>query len=118
MTKTKDCLGKRSLSREDTARIDRKQLVGLLADDPQCVLAEGAQILDAAPTGPTAPMVGHVTSSYHSPTLGRSIAMGLVKGGHHRMGERVHVSMQGGRLATATIASPVFFDPNAERQHA
>lgn len=118
VTKTKDCLGKRSLTREDTARPDRKQLVGLLPDDPAFVLTEGAQILNEAPTGPTAPMVGHVTSSYMSPTLKRSIAMALVKGGLNRMGEKVYVSMQGGRTATATIASPVFFDPKAERQNA
>jgi sarcosine oxidase, subunit alpha len=59
-----------------------------------------------------------VTSSYMSPTLGRSIAMALVKGGAARLGERVHVSMRDGRTVTATIASPVFFDPQAERQNA
>jgi sarcosine oxidase subunit alpha len=59
-----------------------------------------------------------VTSSYASPTLGRSIALALVKGGAQRMGERVHVSMQGGRTVTATIANPVFFDPKSERQNA
>jgi len=31
-------------------------------------------------------MIGHVTSSYLSPTLGRSIAMAVVKGGHQRAG--------------------------------
>ncbi|MBT9552504.1 MAG: sarcosine oxidase subunit alpha family protein [Hydrogenophaga sp.] len=121
VTKTKDCLGKRSLTREDTARSNRKQLVGLLPDDPSLVLTEGAQILNEAPTGPTAPMVGHVTSSYMSPTLGRSIAMALVKGGLGRMGERVHISQVGPNgpvVHTATIASPVFFDPKAERQNA
>jgi sarcosine oxidase subunit alpha len=118
VTKTKDCLGKRSLTREDTARTDRKQFVGLLPDEPSLVLTEGAQILNEAPTGPTAPMVGHVTSSYMSPTLERSIAMALVKGGLNRMGERVYISMQGGRTVTASITSPVFFDPKAERQNA
>lgn len=118
VTKTKDCLGKRSLARSDTVRPDRKQLVGLLTDDPKFVLPEGAQILDDAPVAATAPMVGHVTSSYMSPTLERSIAMALVKGGASRMGERVFVSMQGGRIATATIANPVFLDPKAERQNA
>jgi glycine cleavage system aminomethyltransferase T len=34
------------------------------------------------------------------------------------MGERVHVSMNGGRTVTATIANPVFFDPKSERQNA
>jgi len=42
----------------------------------------------------------------------------LVKGGATRTGERVHVSMRDGRTVTATIASPVFFDPKAERQNA
>jgi sarcosine oxidase subunit alpha len=118
VAKTKDCLGKRSLTRSDTARPDRKQLVGLLADDPQFVLPEGAQVLNDALRTVPAPMAGHVTSSYLSPTLGRSIALALVKGGAGRMGERVHVSMRDGRSVTATIANPVFFDPKAERQNA
>ena len=118
VTKTKDCLGKRSLARADTQRSDRKQLVGLLPDDPQFVLPEGAQILNDVPLKIPAPMVGHVTSSYMSPTLDRSIAMALVKGGASRMGERVHVSMRDGRTTTAIIANPVFFDPKAERQNA
>ncbi len=121
VTKTKDCLGKRSLTREDTVRSDRKQLVGLLPNDPKVVLTEGAQILNQEPTGPIAPMVGHVTSSYMSPTLGHSIAMALVKDGLNRMGEKVCISQGGPNgvvVHTATIASPVFFDPKAERQNA
>jgi sarcosine oxidase, subunit alpha len=118
VTKTKDCLGKRSLARSDTARPDRKQFVGLLADDPQIVLEEGAAIVEEPTPGIPLRGAGHVTSSYASPTLGRSIALALLKGGANRMGERVHVSMQGGRMVTATIANPVFFDPKSERQNA
>jgi sarcosine oxidase subunit alpha len=118
VTKTKDCLGKRSLSRSDTARPDRKQFVGLLTDDPQVVLEEGAAVVDGPAPSIPARSVGHVTSSYASPTLGRSIALALVRGGAQRMGQRVHVSMHGGRIVTATIANPVFFDPTSERQNA
>lgn len=118
VAKTKDCLGKRSLARSDTARAQRKQFVGLLTEDPQIVLTEGAQILAGAAEPIPAPMAGHVTSSYASPTLGRSIALGLVKGGLDRMGERVQVSMRDGRTVAATIANPVFFDPKSERQNA
>ena len=118
VTKAKDCLGKRSLSRSDTQRDDRKQLVGLLTEDPKFVLSEGAQILNEATVAIPAPMIGHVTSSYMSPTLDRSIAMALVKGGAHRMGETVHVSMRDGSIAAATIANPVFLDPKSERQNA
>ncbi len=37
-------LGKRSLYRSDTMKEDRKQLVGLVTDDPNIVLEEGAQM--------------------------------------------------------------------------
>ena len=118
VTKTKDCLGKRSLTRSDTARLDRKQLVGLLTDDPGLVLTEGAQILNDTPRQIPAPMLGHVTSSYMSPTLERSIALALIKGGSSRMGERVYISMPDGLTVVATITNTVFLDPKAERQNA
>ena len=40
-----DFIGKRSLYRSDTIREDRKQLVGLLTENPEEVLEEGAQIV-------------------------------------------------------------------------
>ncbi|MEN9313848.1 MAG: hypothetical protein RIS35_241 [Pseudomonadota bacterium] len=118
VSKQKDFLGRRSLTRSDTARRDRKQFVGLLTDDPDCVLPEGAQVLAGEPGAIPMPMDGHVTSSYASPTLGRSIALALVRGGLDRMGQRVHVAMRDGRTVTAVIGRPVFFDPKGERQHA
>ena len=119
VTKTKDCLGKRSLARADTLRPDRKQLVGLLTDDPMVVLPEGAQITNSSnPVAMPIPMVGHVTSSYMSPTIGRSVAMALVKGGLSRMTEAVYLPLADGRTVKATICSPVFYDPKSERQNA
>ena len=51
-----------------------------LPQDPQTVLEEGAQVMAAAGSPvPTRPL-GHVTSSYYSAALGRSIAMGLIGG--------------------------------------
>ena len=115
VAKTKDCLGKRSLARPDTARPDRKQFVGLLTEDPQIVLDEGAHIVDEpTPSVPTR-SAGHVTSSYHSPTLGRSIALALVRAGAQRIGECVHVFMRNRGTVPATITSPVFYDPTSER---
>ena len=43
VSKKKDFIGKRSLSRSDTDRPNRKQLVGLKTQDPSRVLPEGAQ---------------------------------------------------------------------------
>ncbi|WP_404362996.1 sarcosine oxidase subunit alpha family protein [Marinobacter sp.] len=110
-------IGKRALSRPDTRREDRKQMVGLKPVDRQVVLQEGAQIvLDPKQSIPMA-MVGHVTSSYYSPTLGHGFALAVVKGGQKRMGERVYLPMADGATHVAEIVSPVFYDPKGDRQN-
>ncbi len=114
----KDFIGRRSLARTDTARADRKQLVGLLTVDPAEVLPEGGQIVVDGSAPVPVPMLGHVTSSYFSACLGRSIALALVQGGRKRMGETVEIPLASGRATTAVIASPVFIDPEGARQNA
>jgi sarcosine oxidase subunit alpha len=117
VSRHKDCLGKRSLSRSDMLRDDRKQLAGLLTEDPEMVLPEGGQVVvDLRAPIPT-PMIGHVTSSYYSACLGRSIALALVKGGRSRMGETIYVPPARGRPVPAVISSPIFYDPKGERQN-
>jgi sarcosine oxidase subunit alpha len=64
---------------------------------------------------PTRPL-GHVTSSYLSATLGRSIAMGLLAGGRARMGETLYVATERGEVAVEVTAR-VFYDPSGARIH-
>lgn len=109
-----DFVGKRSLVRPDMLAKDRKQLVGLLTRDPGRVLEEGAQVT-LSPSPPRgAPALGHVTSSYRSKTLGRSIALAMVSGGRARLGETLHVPMPSGAVAV-TVTEPIFFDPKGAR---
>ncbi len=111
-----DFVGKRSLSRPDIVAPGRKQLVGLLTDDPAVVLEEGAQIVaDPAQAVPMT-MIGHVTSAYWSEALGRSIALALVADGHERMGETLYVPMPG-RVIAARVSGTVFYDPEGARLH-
>ena len=121
-SKTKDFIGKRSLARPDMARSDRKQLVGLETDDPSEVLPEGAQLTETVPetARPVAPvpMAGHVTSSYMSPNLGRSLALALVKGGRDRLGQRLYAPLADGRAIACKVVSPVFYDPEGEKMRA
>jgi sarcosine oxidase subunit alpha len=112
-----DFVGKRSLARETMHAPDRKQLVGLLTVDPKVVLEEGAQIVAAPGQAPPLKMIGHVTSSYHSAVLGRSIALALVRGGRARIGETLHVPMPGGREIAVKVTSPVFYDTEGARLH-
>ncbi len=119
LSKTKSFIGDRSLSRSDTLRPQRKQLVGLLLEDRRTVLEEGAQLTECSDIQgmATVPMIGHVTSSYQSPTLGRGIAMALVKNGRARMGQTVYAALAEGRCIPATVCSPVFYDEQGKRHH-
>ncbi len=117
-------LGKRSFTRSDTAGTNRKQLVGLLTDDPDIVLKEGAQIIETSNARPPVPMVGHVTSSYHSPELGRSIAMAVVRDGINRRndqgakdGRADLYAWAGGKAHKVKVVSPIFLDPKGDRQN-
>ncbi|MEJ2027894.1 MAG: glycine cleavage T C-terminal barrel domain-containing protein, partial [Limibacillus sp.] len=114
----KDFVGKRSLTRADMSKPDRKQLVGILTDDPKMVLPEGAQLVETLKDKPPMDMVGHITSSYWSPNVGRSIALALVKGGLSKTGGKVQVPLLDGRVVSATISETVFFDKEGERQNA
>ncbi len=113
-----DFVGKRSLQRPAMQSPDRRQLVGLLTADPQQVLEEGAQVLsDPRAPSPVRPL-GHVTSAYHSSTLGRSIALALIAGGRARMGETLYVPLEEGERVPVQIAPAVFYDPKGARLHA
>jgi sarcosine oxidase subunit alpha len=102
-----DFVGKRSMSLPDLRRPGRKQLVGLLPADPEIVLEEGAQVTGAEP-------LGHVTSSYRSPGLGRSFALALVADGRSLIGATLQVPMAGGTIAVS-VTDPVFVDKPGER---
>ena len=114
--KKPDFVGKRSMARPDIVAPGRKQLVGLLTDDPNVVLEEGAQIV-ADPNQPIPmTMIGHVTSSYWSETLGRSIAMALVAGGHDMTGGTLYIPMPG-KTHTTKVSGVVFYDSEGARLH-
>ncbi|MFJ8636278.1 sarcosine oxidase subunit delta family protein [Streptomyces sp. NPDC093568] len=114
--KKRDFIGKRSYTRADTVRPDRKHLVGLLPEDPGTFLPEGTHLIaEGVLPAPPVPMLGHVTSSYRSAALGRTFALALIKGGRDRIGERLYAPV-GDRLVPVTVAGPVLYDPEGARR--
>jgi sarcosine oxidase, subunit alpha len=107
-----DFIGRRSLRRADTRRQDRKQLVGLRSDE---LLPEGAQLVEEDTGRIPMRMLGHVTSSYPSPTVGRPISLAMVERGRTRLGQIVHAPLPGGTIS-AEIVPPVFYDPEGTRR--
>jgi len=116
--KKADFIGKRAQERSDLARPGRKQLVGLLTENPAERLPDGAHAVEEIKTpGEKMKTIGHVTSTYMSPTLGHSIAMALIEGGRARMGETLSFPLSGGKVMKATVVDPVFYDKEGARQN-
>ncbi|MBW8793842.1 MAG: (2Fe-2S)-binding protein [Streptomyces sp.] len=114
--KKPDFVGKRSFTRAENRREDRKQLVGLLPADERVLLPEGAQIIATSDIpAPPVPMLGHVTSSYRSDALQRTFALALVRSGTRRIGETLYVPLDG-RTVPVTVTDPVLFDKEGARR--
>ncbi|MFV2052203.1 sarcosine oxidase subunit alpha family protein [Aliiroseovarius sp. YM-037] len=115
--KKEDFLGKRAQQRTHMADPDRWQLVGLETLDGS-VLPDGAYALaEGENENGQRNMIGRVTSTYYSPTLGRGIAMGLVKHGPDRMGETVEFGLIDKTTVKAKIVDPVVYDKDGEKQN-
>ena len=93
-----------------------KQLVGLVTEDPNEVLEEGAQIVSELNKKPV-DMLGHVTSSYYSPNLNKSIALAVVRSGKTMLGKKLFVPMEN-KTIKVTVENPVFLDKENKRLNA
>jgi sarcosine oxidase subunit alpha len=119
VSKVKDFIGKRSHTRADTARPDRRHLVSVLPVDRTLRLPEGTQLVEKGinvdPAQGPVPMQGFVTSSYHSAALGRSFALALIKNGRNRIGETL-VAAAGNQFVDVVVGETVLFDPEGTRK--
>ncbi|KAA2312715.1 sarcosine oxidase subunit alpha family protein [Pseudooceanicola sediminis] len=115
--KKEDFLGKRGQLRSHLADPNRWKLVGLETVDGS-VIEDGAYVLaDGQNDKDQRNMQGRITSTYYSPTLGRGIAMGLLKGGMTRMGDIVQVTRISGNAVAAKVVDPVFYDKAGDKQN-
>ena len=115
--KKDDYLGKRAQERSFMVNPSRWKLVGLETLDGS-VLPDGAYaIADGVNPNGQKSTQGRITSSYFSPTLKRGIAMGLVMNGPNRSGEIIEFPKIDGTVIRAKITSPVFYDPDGEKQN-
>ncbi len=112
----KDCIGKAGAARPAMAGPEREQLVGLKPLVPSGRLLAGAHVLEPGAASKAEEDQGYLTSHCHSPTLGHAIALGFVRNGRARMGERVRaVCLLRGLDAPCEIVAPCFFDPDGGR---
>ncbi len=115
--KKADFLGKRGQERTFLANPDRWKLVGFETLDGS-VIPDGAYVVaDGVNANGQRNTQGRVTSTYHSPTLKRGIAMGLLYQGPGRIDDVVEFNTVAGGLVKARVCDPVFYDKEGEKQN-
>lgn len=124
MEKNEDFIGRRSLERfRLSGGRKRKRLVGLVSVSGETI-PRGGQLVWNPTAPPPVPMLGHVTSTCHSPTLDRPIALALIDdepedrppGPGEWKGAVICVaSPLESRFVQAEIRDPVFVDPGNSR---
>ena len=112
MSKKKaDHIGKRSVALRRAGTATRRELVGLLPDDPNQMIPEGAPL---TPQGARQATEGLVTACVWSVVNNRWVALALLENGTSRFGEPAHVRLTD-QVIPVTITAPVFHDPKGER---
>ncbi len=97
------------------ARTDLPILVAIQTDDPEVVPMEADQIVD----GDSNRILGRITSSRMSPTLGRSVCLGQVDPSLAAAGSKVTILLIDGRRILGTVQEHhAHVDPEGVRQNA
>jgi len=113
--KDSDFIGRRSLERPALRDAPRKRLVGLRAEGGKQI-PRGAQLVATRNAMPPVTMLGHVTSQCYSPTVEKSIGLGLLLDGEQRIGNLVYAaSPLTGEEVPVRVTPPVFVDPEGKR---
>jgi sarcosine oxidase subunit alpha len=111
MSKSKpDYIGKKSVQIRRSGNQQRRQLVGLIPDDPDHLIDENSPI---TPQGKREKSEGLVTACVWSVVQNRVIALALLQDGRNRMGETVFIRRKD-RVVTAKVTSPCFHDPKGQ----
>ena len=119
VSKAKDSIGSVLSEREGLNEADALCLVGIRPIDPVDPVPAGAHLMKADGPVDAAHDQGYATSACYSPNLGHAIALGFLKDGANRMGERMRlVSPLTGVEVNVEIVSAHFIDPEGERLRA
>ena len=114
----KDCIGKAMAARPGLVGPERQQLVGLkiVVGTPPC---SGAHLFTQGDTVGREQSQGYITSFAHSDLMGACLALGFLKNGRARYGEKIRiVDHLRGLDLLAEVCDPVFHDKEGEKLRA
>ncbi|MBS3980010.1 MAG: sarcosine oxidase subunit alpha family protein [Rhodobacteraceae bacterium] len=116
VSKKKDSIGMVLSQREGLTDENGYRLVGVKPVDPQARVTAGSHFLEKGAAPVAASDGGWLTSKVYSPHLGCDIALGYLKAGDRKIGQRMRiVNLLAGLDTEVEIISPHMFDPEGER---
>ncbi|MCA3559279.1 MAG: sarcosine oxidase subunit alpha, partial [Rhodobacter sp.] len=119
VSRRKDAIGMPLSAREGLVAEDGLRLVGVRPVDPAQPLTAGSHFLAQGAPATAAHDDGWLTSVVYSPNLGHAIALGYLRNGSARIGERLRaVNLLAGTDTPVEIVSPHFIDPEGSRLRA
>ncbi|MES2970074.1 MAG: sarcosine oxidase subunit alpha family protein [Pseudomonadota bacterium] len=119
VSKKKDAIGMVLSQRDGLTRDDGLRIVGVRPVDPTHSLTAGAHFLRPGAEAVAENDDGWLTSVVFSPNLGHAIALGYLKNGTARLGERLRaVNLLAKTEVEVEIVSPHFIDPEGDRLRA
>ena len=119
VSRKKDAIGVPLSAREGLVTEDGYRLVGVRPVNPTDPLTAGSHFVAFGKDPVAANDGGWLTSVVYSPHLGHAIALGYLKDGSSRLGERLRaVNLLAGTETEIEIVSPHFIDPEGERLRA
>ncbi len=115
----KDAIGTALSRRVGLTRDTGLRLVGVKPVDPDNSMQAGSHFLKTGAAATALNDDGWLTSTVYSPHLGHYIALGYLKNGTARIGERMRVvNLLNQTEVAVEIVSPHFIDPTGERLRA
>ena len=119
VSRKKDAIGVALSAREGLTRDDGLRLVGVKPIDPTKAMQAGSHFLKTGAETTATNDDGWLTSLVFSPHMGHYIALGYLKNGTNRMGERMRVvNLLNKTEVEVEITSPHFIDPEGSRLRA
>jgi len=112
----KDSVGMILSKRKGLSLSNGLRLVGLKPLNPDIQIISGSHLFNQNDIKSPENDLGYVTSSCYSPTVNSYIALGFLKNGTKRYGEKIKISNPIlKKESTAEVCNPIFVDPNGDK---